>query len=96
MEPTGFAGRTSRPRLTPRQRDVLELLCAGLANKLISRQLHISPGTVKVHVGRILKELGATSRLQAVIAARELGLVVSSRPPQASASAQMLRAQPHA
>ena len=96
MEPIAFAGQSSGPRLTPRQRDVLELLCAGLANKLISRQLNISPGTVKVHVGRILKELGATSRLQAVIIARELGIVGTPGPRQASASAQILRAQPHA
>jgi DNA-binding NarL/FixJ family response regulator len=78
------SGHESRgPRLTPRQRDVLELLCAGLANKLISRELAISPGTVKVHVGRILRELGATSRLQAVITARELGLAGSARRPAA-------------
>lgn len=61
--------------LTPRQREVLVLLCDGLPNKLISRQLGISAATVKVHIGCILRELGVSSRLQAVVAARRLELV---------------------
>lgn len=61
--------------LTPRQLEVLALLCEGLPNKLICRQLNIATGTVKVHMGCILRELGAASRLQAVVAARRLGLV---------------------
>ena len=56
-------------RLTPRQLEVLSLLCEGLPNKLICRQLNIAAGTVKVHIGVILRELGVTSRLQAVVAA---------------------------
>ena len=61
--------------LTPRQRDVLELLCQGLPNKLICRRLNISTGTVKAHISGILRELGVSSRLQAVVAARVNGLV---------------------
>ena len=61
-------------RLTPRQREVLVLLCEGLSNKLIARRLNISPATVKVHIGSILRELGVASRLQAVVIARGLGL----------------------
>lgn len=57
--------------LTPRQRDVLALLCEGLPNKLICRRLNISPGTVKAHISSILRELGVSSRLQAVVTARE-------------------------
>ena len=64
--------------LTPRQLEVLSLLCEGLPNKLISRQLNISGATVKVHVGCILRELGVSSRLQAVVAAPRLGLVNES------------------
>src|SRR6185436_19783566 len=60
--------------LTPRQLEVLSLLCEGLPNKLICRQLKIATGTVKVHVGIILKELGVSSRLQAVVAAQRCGL----------------------
>ena len=61
--------------LTPRQVEVLSLLCEGLPNKLICRQLNIATGTVKVHIGVILRELGVTSRLQAVVAAQRGGLL---------------------
>ena len=61
--------------LTPRQRDVLALLCEGLPNKLICRRLNISPGTVKAHISSILRELGVSSRLQAVVTARESGVL---------------------
>lgn len=61
--------------ITPRQHEVLALLCEGLPNKLISRRLSIAAATVKVHIGCILRELRVSSRLQAVVAARRLGLV---------------------
>ena len=64
-----------RIHLTPRQREVLSLLCKGLPNKLICRQLNIATGTVKVHIGVILRELGVTSRLQAVVSAGRCGLL---------------------
>ena len=49
-------------------------MCEGLPNKLICRELGIATGTVKVHISCILRELGATSRLQAVVAAIARGL----------------------
>jgi len=61
-------------RLTARQSEVLALLCQGLSNKTISRRLAISASTVKVHVGAIFRELRVHNRLQAVLAARQLGL----------------------
>jgi DNA-binding NarL/FixJ family response regulator len=61
--------------LTPRELEVLALLCEGLPNKLISRRLNISAATVKCHISRILDELGVASRLQAVVAAARFGLV---------------------
>jgi DNA-binding CsgD family transcriptional regulator len=67
--------QTAGVRLTPRQLEVLALLCEGLPNKLICRQLSISAGTVKAHISGILRELGVTSRLQAVVAARRCGLL---------------------
>jgi DNA-binding NarL/FixJ family response regulator len=60
--------------LTPRQLEVLALLCEGLPNKLICRRLNIATGTVKVHISGILRELAAASRLEAVVKARRLGL----------------------
>lgn len=76
----GSANTVHEPRkapavhLTPRQLEVLSLLCEGLPNKLICRRLNISAGTVKVHIGSILRELGVSSRLQAVVSARRCGL----------------------
>lgn len=76
--------------LTPRQLEVLSLLCEGLPNKLICRQLNIATGTVKVHISVILRELGVTSRLQAVVAASRWGLFgeyVQSAPQHAHSAA---------
>ena len=50
--------------LTRREKEVAELVAAGLTNRRISERLHISPRTADTHVGRILKKLGASSREQ--------------------------------
>jgi DNA-binding NarL/FixJ family response regulator len=69
---------SGRVNLTPREREVLSLLCEGLPNKSIGRRLNISAGTVKIHVGKILSGLGVASRLQAVVIAHRQGLVGES------------------
>ncbi len=61
------------PRLTPRQCEVLDLLCRGLSNKLIGRQLGLSENTVRGHVQAVLSFLQVTSRSEAVYAARQRG-----------------------
>ena len=48
--------------LTPREREVYDLLCEGLSNAEIGRQLFITPGTVKVHVHHVFDKLGIRSR----------------------------------
>jgi two-component system, NarL family, nitrate/nitrite response regulator NarL len=60
-----------QPRLTPREREVLDLIASGLNNKLIARELNLSEGTVKVHVKHLLKKLGLRSRLEAALWAVE-------------------------
>jgi DNA-binding NarL/FixJ family response regulator len=62
-------------RLTPRQCEVLVLLCQGLSNKLIARRLSLSENTVRVHVQAILGFLQVSSRSEAIFAARSRGLI---------------------
>ena len=57
-------------RLTAREREILELIDAGLANKEIARRLHIELATVKNHVHHILEKLGANRRGEAVARVR--------------------------
>jgi len=62
--------------LTARQRDVLALLIRGLSNKLICRQLALSPNTVKSHVSAVFRTLNVETRTQAVIAAQRAGFKI--------------------
>ena len=70
-EATASAGEP----LTVRERQVLELVAAGLPNKAIARELAISEHTVKFHVGSLLAKLGAASRTEAVTIATRRGLL---------------------
>ena len=62
-------------RLTPREEQVLQLLVEGLSNKEIATRLHLTEGTVRNHVSRVIAKLQANDRTQAVIAALRRGLV---------------------
>ncbi|WP_027343348.1 response regulator transcription factor [Hamadaea tsunoensis] len=65
--------------LTEREREVLELVAAGLSNDDIAARLVVSPHTVKTHVNRSMTKLGAHDRAQLVIVAYESGLVRPAR-----------------
>jgi DNA-binding NarL/FixJ family response regulator len=62
-------------KLTDRERTVFAEVAAGRSNREIATELHLSEGTVKIHVGRILTKLGLRDRVQAVVLAYESGLV---------------------
>ncbi|MBP8270667.1 MAG: response regulator transcription factor [Sphaerotilus sp.] len=80
LDPRRVGVRTERDAslerlgMTPRQREVLELLLDGKSNKMIARDLAISVETVKDHVAAVLRTLGVNSRTQAVLAIGRLHL----------------------
>ncbi len=68
MTPTG-------PQLSPREKEVLDLLAEGLSVSQISRRLFISDSTTKTHISKLYEKLGAGNRAQAIMAALRLGLI---------------------
>ncbi len=62
-------------RLTPREREVLELIGRGFPNKRIAQRLNLSEKTVKTHVGHVLAKLGVNDRTQAAVFAVRAGLI---------------------
>jgi DNA-binding NarL/FixJ family response regulator len=63
------------PQLSPREREVLQLLADGLGVSQISRQLFISDSTTKTHISKLYDKLGAGNRAQALMTALRLGLL---------------------
>lgn len=59
-------------RLTPRQRDVLNLLMQGQSNKEIARALDLGHGTIKIHLAALFRHLGVNNRAAAVAVAAQL------------------------
>ncbi|KAA2253357.1 response regulator transcription factor [Solihabitans fulvus] len=67
--------RESPDGLTEREREVWRMVATGDSNADIATALHLSEGTVKTHVGRLLAKLGARDHVHAVIRAYETGFV---------------------
>jgi RNA polymerase sigma factor (sigma-70 family) len=68
-------GVAARPGVTPREREVLELLAEGLTNREIGERLHVSQHTVHRHVTSILRKLDVPSRAAAAAHAQRAGLI---------------------
>lgn len=73
LKPTG-------PQLSPREREVLDLLAEGLGVAAIARKLYISESTAKTHISKIYDKLGAANRAQAIMNAIRAGLITSTAP----------------
>lgn len=75
LDRTGGISNT-RPQLTRRQLQILELMNRGFTNKTIAQQFEISENTVRWHVQLILTTLDASSRSEAIFNARNFGLII--------------------
>jgi DNA-binding NarL/FixJ family response regulator len=67
--------RPTGPQLSPREREVLDLLSQGLGVAAIARKLYISESTAKTHISKIYDKLGAANRAQAIMNGIRAGLI---------------------
>jgi pimeloyl-ACP methyl ester carboxylesterase/DNA-binding CsgD family transcriptional regulator len=81
-EVLAFTGRNAVPEvfgnLSPRESEILQRIAAGLTNIDIGRELFISEKTVRNHLTRIFEKLGVQSRAQAIVLAKDHGLLPST------------------
>lgn len=66
----------ARPRLSPREQEVLDLLGQGLTVPVLASRLYVSESTAKSYVSKLYEKLGASNRSQALVAAVRLGLLI--------------------
>jgi DNA-binding NarL/FixJ family response regulator len=69
-----LAAQPAFPELSPREREVLDLIAAGVANADIAKRLFLSPKTIRNHVSSIFTKLQVADRAQAIVRARAAGL----------------------
>jgi DNA-binding NarL/FixJ family response regulator len=76
--PSPFAANTQALQslgISERELEVLEHLAAGRSNKEIANRLEVSPNTVKTHIARLFEKLHVRRRTEAILRARELGVI---------------------
>ena len=73
--PSATTPATARVSLSPREQDVLTLLCQRLTDPQIAEHLFLSPRTVESHVASLLRKLEVANRRDAAAIAARLGLV---------------------
>jgi LuxR family maltose regulon positive regulatory protein len=61
--------------LSPREREMMQMVAAGLTNRELGRRLYVTENTVKWHLQHIFAKLGVTNRVRAIIAARDNGVI---------------------
>jgi DNA-binding NarL/FixJ family response regulator len=66
------AAHSAAFRITPREREIIELVCRGMKNKEIAAEMSITPGTVKVHLMHIFEKTGLRDRFQLALRGRHL------------------------
>ena len=74
VEPIGLA---PEPRLTARQRQILDLIASGLSTSEIARELTLSTETVRNHLRSVFRELHAHTRAEAIVTAQRIGLLAA-------------------
>ena len=68
----GMLARRGAPRLTPREREIVRLVCRGMKNKQIADNLQITAGTVKVHLMHVFEKTGVKDRFELAIHGRRM------------------------
>jgi DNA-binding NarL/FixJ family response regulator len=82
----GFLNRRNLPRLTPREYEIVALICRGMKNKQIADALQITIGTVKVHLMHIFEKTGVKDRFELALEAHKL---IGSNPAEESETLQV-------
>jgi PAS domain S-box-containing protein len=75
--PSEPIGSVPHPRLTPRQRKILDLIASGLSTSEIAEELTLSTETVRNHLRSVFRELHAHTRIDAIATAQRLGLLAA-------------------